>query len=468
MKYISTRQNAETLGFEDILLQGLATDGGLYVPEFLPKFSPAQIKEMAKLNYPDLAFKIIHPFIGGEITDADLKDIIKKSYATFSHSAIAPLKQLKHNEYLLELFHGPTLAFKDFALQLLGNLLDHFLNKKQQKVVIIGATSGDTGSAAIMGCKACKSAEIFILHPFERVSDVQRKQMTTVLDENVHNISLKGNFDDCQAFVKKMFMDQSFLKGKKMVAVNSINWARIMAQIVYYFYAAIRLGATEDSPVSFSVPTGNFGDIYAGFLAKKMGLPIKKLIIATNQNDILTRFIKGNDYSRKSLFDTLSPSMNIQVSSNFERLLFDAYKNIGHPKELATLMKNFETNGSLKVEPQILENIRRDFDSYSIDDATTCDLIKQLYKETGETIDPHSIIGVGAARKYMESKDYENEPVITLATAHPAKFPEAIEKAGLKPAQLPQFLSGLMTKKEKMVILENNLDDVKEFISDKI
>ncbi len=468
MKYISTRQNAETLGFEDILLQGLATDGGLYVPEFLPKFSPAQIKEMVKLNYPDLAYKIIHPFIGGEISDSDLKDIINKSYAAFSHSAVAPLKQISHNEYLLELFHGPTLAFKDFALQLLGNLLDYFLQKKQQKIVIIGATSGDTGSAAIMGCKACKNAEIFILHPFERVSDVQRKQMTTIVDKNVHNISLKGNFDDCQAFVKKMFMDQGFLKGKKMVAVNSINWARIMAQIVYYFYAAIRLGASEDAPVSFCVPTGNFGDIYAGFLAKRMGLPIKKLIIATNQNDILTRFIKDNDYTRKPLFDTLSPSMNIQVSSNFERLLFDAYKNINRPKELATLIKNFEREGSLKVEAQILENIRRDFDSYSIDDKATCDLTKQLYKETGETIDPHSIIGVGAARKYIGSKDYENEPVITLATAHPAKFPEAIEKAGLKPTELPKFLSGLMTKKEKMVILENNLDDVKEFISNKI
>ncbi len=468
MKYISTRQNAETLGFEDILLQGLATDGGLYVPEFLPKFSPAQIKEMAKLNYPDLAYKIIHPFVGGEIADADLKEIIYKSYTTFSHSAVAPLKQLSHNEYLLELFHGPTLAFKDFALQLLGNLLDHFLRKNHQKIVIIGATSGDTGSAAIMGCKACKNAEIFILHPFERVSDVQRKQMTTVLDDNVHNISLKGNFDDCQAFVKKMFMDQSFLKGKKMVAVNSINWARIMAQIVYYFYAAIRLGATEDAPVSFSVPTGNFGDIYAGFLAKKMGLPIKKLIIATNQNDILTRFIKHNDYSRKSLFETLSPSMNIQVSSNFERLLFDAYKNVGQPKELANLMKNFETNGSLKVEPRVLENIKKDFDSYSIDDTATCELIKQLHDETGETIDPHSIIGIGASRKYMASKDYENEPVIILATAHPAKFPEAIEKSGLKPSELPKFLSGLMNKKEKMVILENNLDDVKEFVSNKI
>jgi threonine synthase len=468
MKYISTRQNAKTLGFEDILLQGLATDGGLYVPEFLPQFSSAQIKEMTKLSYPDLAYKIIHPFIGGEIADADLKEIIKKSYAAFSHSAIAPLKQLKHNEYLLELFHGPTLAFKDFALQLLGNLLDHFLTKRQQKVIIIGATSGDTGSAAIMGCKSCKNAEIFILHPFQRVSDVQRKQMTTVLDDNVHNISLKGNFDDCQAFVKKMFMDQAFLKGKKMVAVNSINWARIMAQIVYYFYAAIRLGASEDYPVSFSVPTGNFGDIYAGYLAKKMGLPIKKLIIATNQNDILTRFVKANDYSRKSLIDTLSPSMNIQVSSNFERLLFDAYKNVNNPSGLAVLMNNFESTGALKVEPQVLENIRKDFDSYSIDDATTCDLIKQLYNETGETIDPHSIIGVGAARKYIQSKDCEGEPVITLATAHPAKFPEAIEKVGLKPASLPKFLTGLMTKKEKMVILENNLSDVKEFISSKI
>ncbi|MES2677841.1 MAG: threonine synthase [Pseudomonadota bacterium] len=469
MKYISTRQNADPMGFENILLQGLAPDGGLYVPEFLPKFSAAQMKEMAKLDYADLAYKIIHPFIGGEISDADLKNIINRSYQTFSHDAIAPLKQISSNEYLLELFHGPTLAFKDFALQMLGNLLDHFLKKSGQKVAIIGATSGDTGSAAIMGCKACDNAEIFILHPYNRVSDVQRRQMTTVLDCNVHNIAVKGNFDDCQAFVKKMFMLQSsgqdFLGGKKIVAVNSINWARIMSQIVYYFYSALRLGASQDCPVSFSVPTGNFGDIYAGYLAKRMGLPIKKLIIATNSNDILTRFIKDNDYSRKSLIDTLSPSMNIQVSSNFERLLFNSYQDSGRPKELAILMKNFEQNGTLKVEPQILENIRRDFDSHSIDDAETCNLIKQLYQETGETIDPHSVIGIGAARRYMGSKDYDNEPIITLATAHPAKFPEAIEKAGLKPKELPQFLSGLMTKKEKMVIMENNLEDIKEFIA---
>jgi len=469
MKYISTRQGCESLCFQDILLQGLAPDGGLYVPEFLPRFSPAQMREMAKLNYPDLAYKIIHPFVGGEIQDIDLKNIINKSYQTFSHQAVAPIKQISSNEYILELFHGPTLAFKDFALQMLGNLLDHFLKKSDQKVVIIGATSGDTGSAAIMGCKDCDNVEIFILHPYNRVSEVQRRQMTTIIDDNVHNIAVKGNFDDCQAFVKQMFMlqssNQDFLQGKKIVAVNSINWARIMSQIVYYFYSALRLGAGQDFPVSFSVPTGNFGDIYAGYLAKKMGLPIKKLVIATNSNDILTRFIKNNDYSRKSLIDTLSPSMNIQVSSNFERLLFNAHQDAGQPKELKILMKNFEQTGSLKVETQILENIRRDFDSYSIDDDATCGLIKQLYRETGEIIDPHSATGVGSARKYMKSKDYEGEPLIILATAHPAKFPESIEMVDLKPTELPHFLSGLMVKKEKMVILENNLEDIKGFIS---
>ncbi len=469
MQYISTRQNSNKLGFQNILLQGLASDGGLYVPEFLPKFSPLEMKKMAELNYSDLAYKIIHPFIGGEISDIDLKKIITKSYQNFSHIATAPIKQINHNQYLLELFHGPTLAFKDFALQLLGNLLDHFLKKSNQEIIIVGATSGDTGSAAIMGCKDCINTKIFILHPYQKVSEVQRKQMTTILDNNVYNIAVKGNFDDCQAFVKQMFMLQSsgqdFLNGKKIVAINSINWARIMAQIVYYFYSAVRLGATDDYPVSFSVPTGNFGDIYAGYLAKKMGLPIRKLIVATNSNDILTRFIKNNDYSRKLLLETLSPSMNIQISSNFERLLFNVYKNSGNSKELPILMKNFEYSGVLKVEPQILENIRKDFDSYSLNDEKTCQLIKQIYLETGEIIDPHTVIGIGAAREYIESKSYQQEPIIILATAHPAKFPEAIKKSGLEAANLPQFLSNLMAKEEKMVILENNLNDIKNFIS---
>lgn len=479
MKYISTRQGSGPntnikLGFEDILLQGLANDGGLFVPEFFPQFSSAEIKEMAKLDYPDLVYKIISPFIDGEIPHDDLKNIINKSYQNFSHSAIAPIKQISHNQYLLELFHGPTLAFKDFALQLLGNLLDYVLAKNNQKIVIIGATSGDTGSAAIMGCKFCRNAQIFILHPYNRVSDVQRRQMTTILDNNVHNIALKGNFDDCQAFVKKMFADQSFLNKNntqstnKMVAVNSINWARIMAQIVYYFYAASRLSATKDHPVSFSVPTGNFGDIYAGYLAKKMGLPIKKLIIATNNNDILTRFINDNDYSRKPLIDTLSPSMNIQVSSNFERLLFDVYKEQGEDKKLAVLMKNFEQTGSLKVDESVLKTIKKDFVSYSINDEKTTSLIAELYKETGEVIDPHSVIGIGAARQYLQDKNYDGEPVITLATAHGAKFSEAIEKANVPVPPLPKFLSTLMSKKEKMVIIENSLEDVKDFIAERV
>ena len=464
MKYISTRGSAPVLGFEDVVMQGLANDGGLYVPETLPSFTAADLREMAKLNYQDLVYKIVSPFIQDEIPAQDLKTIIEKSYKTFSHSAIAPLKQINHNEYLLELFHGPTLAFKDFALQFLGNLFEYVLNKRNEKVVIIGATSGDTGSAAITGCKACKQAEIFILHPYNKVSAVQRKQMTSVLDDNVHNIALEGNFDDCQAFVKKMFANQDFLKGRRMVAVNSINWVRIMVQIVYYFYAGLRLGGSKENPVTFSVPTGNFGDIYAGFLAKKMGLPIKKLIVATNSNDILTRFINANDYSRKNLIDTLSPSMNIQVSSNFERLLFDSYRLKNKSEKIAELMKDFEKTGNLKVEEDILAEIREHFISYSIDDKKTCELIREIYESTGEIVDPHSVIGIGAGRNYINGNEYNKEPVITLATAHPAKFPEAIKEAEIPSSPLPRFLDNLMTRTERMEIIPNNIDAVKEFI----
>ncbi len=361
MKFISTRLSAPNLSFEETILQGLATDGGLYVPEFLPKFSENDMSKMRKMTYEELFFEITKHFIGNEIPANIYKEIIKKSYKNFSHKAIAPLKQLSSNEFLLELFHGPTLAFKDFALQFLGNLLDYFLTKNNQQIVIVGATSGDTGSAAIQGCMASKNAQIFILHPHNRVSEVQRRQMTTVLSDNVFNIALKGNFDDCQSFVKKMFANQDFLNGKKMVAVNSINFARIMAQIVYYFYAALRLGNNEKNPISFIVPTGNFGDIYAGFLAKRMGLNINKLVVATNANDILVRFLNSNDYSRSELIETISPSMNIQVSSNFERLLFDAHKEEKSEEKLAELMKEFEQTSSLKVGDKILQNIQRDF-----------------------------------------------------------------------------------------------------------
>ncbi len=468
MKFISTRLSAPALSFEEVVFQGLASDGGLYVPEFLPNFSEHKLSEMAKMTYEELFFEVTHHFINREIDDESYKNLIKKTYATFSHQAIAPLKQLSHNHFLLELFHGPTLAFKDFALQFLGNLLEHFLSKNHHKIVIVGATSGDTGSAAIEGCKNCENAQIFILHPHNKVSDVQRKQMTTVIADNVFNLAVEGNFDDCQGMVKQMFANQEFLKGKKMVAVNSINFARIMAQIVYYFYAALRLGASEKNPVSFSVPTGNFGDIYAGFLAKKMGLNINKLIIATNENDILARFLKSNDYSKSEMVETISPSMNIQVSSNFERLLFDGHKAKKMEEEMPKLMKEFEQTGSLKVSEEVLKSIQKEFSGFVCDDEKTKNAIKEFFIKTGETLDPHSAIGVFAAEEFFKTKEYQGELLISLATAHPAKFPEAVMSAGAPNPQLPSFLKDLSKRKEEFAVIENNLESVKNFISEKI
>lgn len=469
MKFISTRSKAPSLSFEEVVLQGLATDGGLYVPEFLPKFDEKAISKMKKMTYEELFFEITHHFVSGSIKQEDYKKIIEKSYKNFSHQAIAPLKQLSNNQFLLELFHGPTLAFKDFALQFLGNLLDYFLTKRNEKIVIVGATSGDTGSAAIQGCMHSKKVQIFILHPHKKVSEVQRRQMTTILSDNVFNLAVEGNFDDCQGFVKQMFAqekdDKELFKGKKLVAVNSINFARIMAQIVYYFYAAIRLGANEKNPISFSVPTGNFGDIYAGFLAKKMGLNINKLIIATNSNDILHRFLSDNDYSRSSLKETISPSMNIQVSSNFERLLFDFHKEQKQEAKLAELMTEFENQKSLKVSAGILQNIRQHFDSYSASDATTKKVIKKTFEQTGEVLDPHSAIGVYAAEEFAKKSNYHGELIVTLATAHPAKFPEAITSVGLENPKLPEFLKDIFERKEEFSVIKNDLDEVKGFIT---
>jgi threonine synthase len=465
MKYISSRLKAQKLSFEDVVLQGLASDGGLYIPESLPKFDDKKLEKMRKMTYEELFFEVTKSFIGKEIDDKTYKKIIAKSYKNFSHSAIAPLKQIDQNHFLLELFHGPTLAFKDFALQFLGNLLDYFLKKRKEKIVIIGATSGDTGSAAIQGCKSCKNATIFILHPHNKVSEVQRKQMTSVIANNVFNIALKGDFDDCQSMVKKMFGNQDFLKGKRMVAVNSINFARIMAQIVYYFYAALRIGANKNNAVSFSVPTGNFGDIYAGFLAKKMGLNIGKLIVATNSNDILHRFLEKNDYSRNKLQETISPSMNIQVSSNFERLLFNFHKDQKLEKEVANLMSEFEKSAKLQVQKSILNLIQKEFCSYAIDDKQTIKKIKEIFDKTGEILDPHSAIGIAAADKFVKSKNYKGELVVTIATAHPAKFPEAIIEAKIAKPQLPNFLKDLFQQEEKFEIIDNDINKVKEFIS---
>lgn len=468
MKYISTRLESKSLTFKDVVLQGLADDGGLYVPEKLPKFSTAQLEKMKSMSYQDLFFAVTKEFVNGEIDDESYKEIIAKSYKDFNHGAIAPLKQLGGNEFLLELFHGPTLAFKDFALQFLGNLLDYLLKENGEKIAIIGATSGDTGSAAIEGCKKCESAEIFILHPYKRVSDVQRCQMTSVLAKNVHNIALKGNFDDCQSFVKKMFVEQEFLKGRRMVAVNSINWARIMGQIVYYFYCGLRLSEVNGVGTSFTVPTGNFGDIYAGFLAKRMGLNVERLIVATNSNDILTRFINNNDYSKSEMIETISPSMNIQVSSNFERMLFNIHDDSGCKEELVKLIRNFDKTGSLKVEAKILDKIKSHFDAYAVNDQETMKQITEIYKESGEILDPHTAIGVLATRKYMASEKYNGENVVSLATAHPAKFPDAVVESGAPHPDLPKFLQGLFEREERYDILDNNLEVVKEYIAKRI
>lgn len=458
MKFISTRGEAPALSFEDVVLTGLASDGGLYIPEILTTYSQAEIASWAGLSYEQLAFKIIAPFVAGEVEDDDLKAIIHKAYSAFRHDAIAPLVQTGKNEWILELFQGPTLAFKDFALQFLGHLLDHILAKRQQKVVVMGATSGDTGSAAIEGCRRCDNIDIFILHPHQRVSDVQRKQMTTVQADNVHNIALDGNFDDCQTMVKASFGDQSFLPdGRQLVAVNSINWARIMAQIVYYFYSALALGGPHRK-VSFSVPTGNFGDIFAGYLAKKMGLPIDQLIVATNANDILHRCIRDNDHSKKDLLHSLSPSMDIMVSSNFERLLFDAYGNNG--TAIQQLMDDFKS-GSMTLSAEAMSHIQNHFDSYRVDDARMIEVIADVFDKAEYLLDPHTAIGVEAARKMRTNGD---TPMVCLATAHPAKFGEAIQKAGLTDPALPYHMKDLYEREERYDVLENDIAKVHAFM----
>ena len=463
MKYISTRGQGPALNFEEVLLTGLASDGGLYVPESLPTFTALEIAEMAALDYPSLAEKIIAPFVADSIPVQDLRVIIAQTYAEFRHDAVAPMVQLAQNQWVLELFHGPTLAFKDFALQLLGRLLDYVLERKHQKVVIMGATSGDTGSAAIEGCKRCKNIDIFILHPHGRVSDVQRRQMTTVKGDNIHNLAVKGNFDDCQAMVKASFSDKRFLPAdRSLVAVNSINWARIMAQIVYYFYAAVALGAPARK-IAFSVPTGNFGDIFAGYLAQKMGLPIERLIIATNRNDVLHRVLTTGKYGRQPLEHSLSPSMDITVSSNFERLLFDMYDRDG--AAINDLMHRFDS-GDIAFSESAMKKVHPLFSSQHVSDDETCAQIADTWNSCEYLLDPHTAIGVKAA---LDSNIAPDIPVVTLATAHPAKFPDAIASAGLtQQPELPVHLADLFEREERFEVLDNELSAVHAFMADNI
>ncbi len=458
MTYHSTRGQAPVLAFDDVLLAGLARDGGLYLPQTWPQFSKTEMAAMAGLPYAELATRVMTPFLDGTLHADDFAALVAETYAGFEHAAVAPLKELGRNDWLLELFHGPTLAFKDYALQLLGRLFDHVLTRKGRRVTIVGATSGDTGSAAIEACRDRAAVDIIILHPHGRVSEVQRRQMTTVASANVHNVALDGTFDDCQDMVKAMFNDQTFRDELQLSAVNSINWARIMAQIVYYFAAGTALGAPH-RPVSFAVPTGNFGNVYAAFAARRMGLPIPQLVVGSNANDILTRFFESGAMRMDGVRPTLSPSMDIQVSSNFERYLFDMLNEDG--ARVRAFMEAFRADGRYTVDPAVMRDIGALFSGHRLDDEATRQTIRRLYEETGELLDPHSAIGVAAGRACRRDAA---TPMVALATAHPAKFPAAVEAAtGVRPA-LPPRLADLFERPERYDVLPNDLETVKAYV----
>jgi threonine synthase len=463
LRYISTRHGSQgspaPLGFEDIMLAGLARDGGLYLPAEWPQFSRAEIAGLKGLPYVELAFRIMRPFVGDAFDEAAFRRLIGEAYASFETPEVAPLKPLGDSGlHLLELFHGPTLAFKDVALQLLGRMLDHTLTARRRHATIVGATSGDTGSAAIEAVRDRKTIDIFMLFPNGRVSEVQRRQMTTVLAPNVHNIAVQGTFDDCQDLAKACFNDLAFRDRHALTAVNSINFARVMAQIVYYFWAALKLGAPE-RPVAFTVPSGNFGNVYAGYAARQMGLPISHFVVGTNSNDILARFFESGTMTMTDVVPTFSPSMDIQISSNFERLLFDLYDRNG--VTLADAMTAFRSTGTLKVGANALAGVRALFDAGRVDDPGTLAAIADCRRRFGETIDPHTAVGYVVAQQHRRDPAI---PMVVLATAHPAKFPDAVEKAtGVRPP-LPGRLGDLMDRAERVDGLRNDVDELKSMI----
>jgi len=458
MKYISTRNNSKEFSFEEVFIKGLADDGGLFIPKSLKKYSEEELKTLSTLNYQDLAKKIIFPFIGDFMTANELSDIVDKSYSVFRKDNVVDLIKLGDTK-ILELFHGPTLAFKDIAMQLLGNFYEHYLKKNNKNINVVVATSGDTGAAAIDAIKGKKNMNIFVLHPHEKVSLVQRKLMSTVKEKNVFNIAIEGNFDDCQNLVKSMFADKEFSNSINMSGVNSINWARIIAQAVYYFYTYFQI--QDKRPINFSVPTGNFGDVYAGYLSKKMGLPINKFIVATNKNDILHRAISNGNYEAESVSETNSPSMDIQIASNFERLIYDL--NDCDDNETSTIMHGIKRKGKYIISKDKMEKINKDFLSASMNEEEILDTIKEVHIKYNIILDPHSAIGFGSLNKVnLEGNN------IVLATAHPCKFPEAIEKSiGIKPA-LPDELKYVMDEKENYDIISNNLSKTQQYIKEKI
>ena len=455
MKYVSTRDNSKEYNFEQVFIKGLADDGGLYVPTSLKKYSPQELHELKKLNYNELSTEIINLFSSDFISKDELSTLVKKSYSTFREKEVVKLSNVGEIK-LLELFHGPTLAFKDVAMQFIGNLYEYYLTKNNKKINIVVATSGDTGAAAIDAIKGKSNLNIFVLHPNNKISSVQRKIMTTVEEKNVFNIAIEGNFDDCQNIVKSMFSDLEFSKSINMSGVNSINWARIIAQAVYYFYSYFRL---DKETISFSVPTGNFGDVFAGYLAKQMGLPIDKLIVATNENDILHRAISKGDYVSKEVKETLSPSMDIQLASNFERLIY--YVNNSDSSKTAEIMKKVKQN-SYQIEKNNLDIIQKDFLSESCNAKETLDIIKKNYEENNIILDPHTAVGVGAVHK-LSIHD-----CVVLSTAHPCKFPDAIKNAVNKHEKLPDELQHVLNKEENFQILDNNVGKIKEFIKKKL
>ena len=459
MEYISTRNSSKTFNFKDVFIKGLADDGGLFIPKSLSRYSRTEIDSFKNFSYSDLAKKIIFPFIGDFMSENDLSKIIDKSYSVFREKNVVNLVKLG-DRFVLELFHGPTLAFKDVAMQLLGNFYEYYLNNENEKINIVVATSGDTGAAAIDAIKGKKNVNIFVLHPDNRVSPVQRKLMTTGKEENVFNIAIKGNFDDCQNLVKSMFADKNFSKEIKMSGVNSINWARIVAQSVYYFYCYY-LVDNNDEAINFSVPTGNFGDIYAGYLAKKMGLPIDKLIVATNQNDILHRAISKGNYEAEKVSETISPSMDIQIASNFERLIYD----LNNASDVATIdaMRDIKDNGKYTLDQNKLDKIKVNFLSSRMSEDEVLKTIKSVYEKFNIVLDPHSAIGYGAFDK-IEIKGNN----IVLATAHPCKFPDAIKDSINLKADLPDELRFVMEEKENYDIIDNDIDKVKKHIKERI
>lgn len=457
MRYVSTRGQAPVLGFCDAVLAGLARDGGLYVPESWPQFSPAEIHNFGNRHYEDVALAVISKFVGDEIPADDLKAMIKEAYAAFNHPSVTPLIELEPGHFVLELWHGPTLAFKDVAMQFLARVMDYVLGQRGERATIVGATSGDTGSAAIEAFRGRRNTDIFILHPKGRTSAIQRRQMTTVLDDNVHNVALEGTFDDCQAIVKGLFNNHQFRDSAKLSGVNSINWGRIVAQVVYYFTAAVALGAPHRA-ITFVVPTGNFGDIFAGYVAKQMGLPIEKLVVATNSNDILRRALKFGRYDKRGVVQTASPSMDIEISSNFERLLFEVLERDG--EKTAALFASLGQSGGFAIPQDALEVMQADFGTGMADETATAAIIADVLSHSKYLIDPHTAVGVAVARGF----NFGHTPLVTLSTAHPAKFPETVEKAtGIHP-ELPERLADLNDREERYSVLANDQSVVEDFI----